>query len=73
MSTHAVYLILITLIAGTVNGALGYGFSSITVPLDGRRLDAEAIAATQELADPLRAALNALIGAVDISGSMLGR
>jgi NAD(P)H-dependent FMN reductase len=47
--------------------------ASITVPLDGRRLDAEAIAATQELADPLRAALNALIGAVDISGSMLGR
>ena len=33
MSTHAVYLSLITLIAGTVNGALGYGFSSITVPL----------------------------------------
>ena len=33
MSTHALYLILITLIAGTVNGALGYGFSSITVPL----------------------------------------
>lgn len=30
---HAVYLIFITLIAGTVNGGLGYGFSSITVPL----------------------------------------
>src|SRR5215470_1429592 len=26
-------LIIITLIAGTVNGGLGYGFSSITVPL----------------------------------------
>jgi len=26
-------LILITLVAGTVNGALGYGFSSITVPV----------------------------------------
>jgi uncharacterized membrane protein YfcA len=33
MSTHVVYLVVITLIAGTVNGALGYGFSSITVPL----------------------------------------
>jgi hypothetical protein len=33
MSTHAVCLILIRLIAGTVNGALGYGFWSITVPL----------------------------------------
>jgi uncharacterized membrane protein YfcA len=33
MSTNVAYLILITLIAGTVNGALGYGFSSITVPL----------------------------------------
>src|SRR5579871_1711528 len=33
MWTQAVYLILITLVAGTVNGALGYGFSSITVPL----------------------------------------
>src|ERR1700757_4485514 len=30
---NAVYLIVITLIAGTVNGGLGYGFSSITVPL----------------------------------------
>jgi uncharacterized membrane protein YfcA len=33
MSIHVVYLVVITLIAGTVNGALGYGFSSITVPL----------------------------------------
>jgi uncharacterized protein len=33
MSTHVVYLVVITLVAGTVNGALGYGFSSITVPL----------------------------------------
>ncbi|HLH31213.1 MAG TPA: sulfite exporter TauE/SafE family protein [Terriglobia bacterium] len=33
MWTQAVYLILITLVAGTVNGALGYGFSSITVPI----------------------------------------
>jgi uncharacterized membrane protein YfcA len=33
MSIHVVYLAIITLIAGTVNGALGYGFSSITVPL----------------------------------------
>ena len=30
---QTMYLILITLIAGTVNGGLGYGFSSITVPL----------------------------------------
>jgi uncharacterized membrane protein YfcA len=30
---YAIYLILVTLIGATVNGALGYGFSSITVPL----------------------------------------
>lgn len=35
--------------------------ASITLPIDGRRLDAAAIAATPELADPLRAALAALI------------
>jgi uncharacterized membrane protein YfcA len=33
MSLHALYLIVITLVAGIVNGGLGYGFSSITVPL----------------------------------------
>jgi uncharacterized membrane protein YfcA len=33
MPIQVVYLVLITLIAGTVNGGLGYGFSSITVPL----------------------------------------
>jgi uncharacterized membrane protein YfcA len=33
MSIHVVYLVLITLFAGIVNGGLGYGFSSITVPL----------------------------------------
>src|SRR5437773_11975490 len=33
MPTNALLLGLITLIAATVNGALGYGFSSITVPL----------------------------------------
>jgi hypothetical protein len=33
MPSHALALILITLGAATVNGALGYGFSSITVPL----------------------------------------
>ena len=33
MSAHGVALIGITLLAATVNGALGYGFSSITVPL----------------------------------------
>jgi uncharacterized membrane protein YfcA len=33
MSIHVVYLIAITLVAGIVNGGLGYGFSSITVPL----------------------------------------
>jgi uncharacterized membrane protein YfcA len=31
--THASELVVITLIAALVNGALGYGFSSITVPL----------------------------------------
>jgi uncharacterized membrane protein YfcA len=30
---NVVYLVLITLFAGIVNGGLGYGFSSITVPL----------------------------------------
>jgi uncharacterized protein len=33
MSSHVLELFLITLTAATVNGALGYGFSSITVPL----------------------------------------
>src|SRR5881296_1417224 len=33
MPPHAVSLVLITLFAAIVNGALGYGFSSITVPL----------------------------------------
>ena len=33
MSSHVPELALITLIAAVVNGALGYGFSSITVPL----------------------------------------
>ena len=33
MTPSAVVLILITLLAATVNGALGYGFSSITVPV----------------------------------------
>lgn len=33
MSLHALYLVVITLVAGIVNGGLGYGFSSITVPL----------------------------------------
>ena len=33
METSAVALIVITFVAATVNGALGYGFSSITVPL----------------------------------------
>ena len=32
-TSSAPVLILITLVAGTVNGALGYGFSSITVPV----------------------------------------
>jgi len=42
--------------------------ASITVPLDGRRLSADAIAAASEFADPLRAVVRALIRAVDISG-----
>src|SRR5881628_939845 len=33
MSSASLALILITLLAATVNGALGYGFSSITVPV----------------------------------------
>jgi uncharacterized membrane protein YfcA len=33
MPNHAVLLGIITFVAATVNGALGYGFSSITVPL----------------------------------------
>ena len=33
MHPHALALGLITLLAAIVNGALGYGFSSITVPL----------------------------------------
>ena len=32
-TSNALVLILITLVASTVNGALGYGFSSITVPV----------------------------------------
>src|SRR3954469_4484584 len=33
MPPHALALFVITLLAATINGALGYGFSSITVPL----------------------------------------
>src|SRR5690349_1967505 len=33
MSAHVIELIAITLFAAVVNGGLGYGFSSITVPL----------------------------------------
>lgn len=33
MSSHTAALVVITLVGATVNGALGYGFSSITVPL----------------------------------------
>jgi uncharacterized membrane protein YfcA len=33
MPNNAIYLVIITLIAAIVNGGLGYGFSSITVPL----------------------------------------
>ncbi len=33
MSTDQIVLLIITLLAATVNGALGYGFSSITVPV----------------------------------------
>src|SRR5258706_299516 len=33
MDQHMIALAAITLLAATINGALGYGFSSITVPL----------------------------------------
>src|ERR1700752_5351991 len=33
MSGNVIYLIAVTLVAAVVNGGLGYGFSSITVPL----------------------------------------
>src|SRR2546425_11310 len=33
MANNVIYLIVITLTAAVVNGGLGYGFSSITVPL----------------------------------------
>ena len=33
MDANVIYLVLITLVAAVVNGGLGYGFSSITVPL----------------------------------------
>src|SRR5437870_5470341 len=33
VTTGSLALVVITLVAATVNGALGYGFSSITVPL----------------------------------------
>jgi uncharacterized membrane protein YfcA len=33
MDSHAIALVSITLFAATVNGALGYGFSSLTVPV----------------------------------------
>jgi uncharacterized protein len=33
MPDNVIYLVLITLVAAVVNGGLGYGFSSITVPL----------------------------------------
>lgn len=39
--------------------------ASVVVPLDGRRLDAAAMAALPELAEPIRAALRALLAAVD--------
>jgi chromate reductase len=39
--------------------------ASLALPLDGRRLDAVAIAAMPELAEPLRSALHALLGAAD--------
>jgi len=44
-----------TMSAELVNGAV------ITVPLDGRRLDAAQIAASEEFAAPLRSALRALV------------
>jgi uncharacterized membrane protein YfcA len=33
MTNNVIYLVVITLVAAVVNGGLGYGFSSITVPL----------------------------------------
>src|SRR3954447_16983402 len=33
MDSHTIALVCITLVAATVNGALGYGFSSLTVPV----------------------------------------
>ena len=33
MDSHTIALVGITLFAATVNGALGYGFSSLTVPV----------------------------------------
>ena len=33
MDANVIYLVIITLVAAVVNGGLGYGFSSITVPL----------------------------------------
>lgn len=39
--------------------------ASLALPLDGRRLDAAAIAAAPELAQPLRSAIHALLGAVE--------
>jgi hypothetical protein len=33
MESHAITLVVITFVAAVVNGALGYGFSSITVPI----------------------------------------
>src|SRR6266513_6055466 len=33
MDVHVIALVAITLFAATVNGALGYGFSSLTVPV----------------------------------------
>ncbi len=43
--------------------------ASITVALDGRRLDADAIAAAPDLAAPLRSVVRALTDAVDTSRS----
>ena len=40
MSHYVPELALITLVAAIINGALGYGFSSITVPL-AQRINAE--------------------------------
>src|SRR3970040_753319 len=33
IESHTIALVVITLVAAVVNGALGYGFSSITVPI----------------------------------------